>query len=170
MNQGVLSYLSIAKMVEGGGLQLRYSLVRIQLDSPFKKKGWFAVAFWNKKKKVPKVYCSHAWQDFPWYIEARYDYKNAILNIDVIEPYVCIHCKERKDEVLDSFERRDVITQSQALAIKQAFEQRFAQYTAPRCIIEDKILDMQLVDKDYLERVARLVKIAESQKLEIKKT
>ena len=57
--------------------------------------------FFSKKKKEEKSNnhtktCNHKWKDFPWYIDSTWC-TDQTFNLTIIEPYVCIFCKERKN-------------------------------------------------------------------------
>lgn len=55
----------------------------------------------NKNENLPSTPppCKHKWKDFPWYIDSAL-FDNTKLHIRIIEPYVCIYCKKRKDIIL----------------------------------------------------------------------
>jgi len=90
----------------------------------------------------------HVWKDFPWYIE--YTYNNGDLEINVIEPYVCVSCGERKNKNLEHFHRTDV-GMKQVDTLVDGFKKTYRNYTRPRAIVEDMISDTLLVkDPDYL--------------------
>ena len=117
------------------------------------------MAFWNKKKKKeenqqppikilsPCERGIHRYKDFDWYIETvveehHYTYRYIV---KVVEPYVCIHCGHREDQVLGEWyfpKKQDAKSMIETLHedphIKSVIE------------VEDAIHDMQLVDREYL--------------------
>lgn len=110
---------------------------------------------WGKKKKAKPAEpverkCNHKWQDFPWYVEAIYYEDMRKFSLSIKEPYVCIHCKQRKDIVLHHIERTGYSWQ-QAESLLDECDAKYGQYCKPRPVIEDMIHDMQLVDRQYLE-------------------
>ena len=90
--------------------------------------------------------CQHKYRDYPWYLEwgknaNRIDYK-------IIEPYLCIHCGERKNVVLESGRiiLKDGETEEEVLAsFKRAYPQ-----LQNKPVVEDAINDAILVDREYL--------------------
>lgn len=113
-----------------------------------------------KKKPSPK-HCAHKWKDFKWYIEATYYSSDNSFNIKIIEPYVCIYCKERKNVILK--EHNSVCcTEREANNIYNNWEKRYSGNLEDRAIIEDKINDMTLVDREYLELYDKVVNPAKT--------
>ena len=111
---------------------------------------------WPFKKKKPlhsvvePPPCKHKWQDFPWIMRFYYDYGQRKLHIKIIEPYVCIYCKKRKDKVL----LEDWYTNTGEKEIDRLMDEYRAKYkdhAEPEAIVEDKINDFQLVDREWLE-------------------
>lgn len=109
------------------------------------------MAFWNKKKKTTPVIpspCRHKWMDFPWYYEAKYTKDTKFFRAKIIEPYVCIHCKERKNIVLK--EISNYISIKDANDILESWKKTYKDKMQDKAIVEDMINDMQLVDREYL--------------------
>ena len=107
------------------------------------------MAFWDKKKKtLPPPPCRHKWMDFPWYYEAKYIKDTKFFNAKIIEPYVCIHCKERKNIVLK--EISTYISIKNATDVIESWKQTYKDKMQDKAIVEDMINDMQLVDREYL--------------------
>ena len=114
---------------------------------------------WFKKKQKTEVKpieftCNHKWRDFPWYIKATYYDSVRRFELQIIEPYVCIHCKERKDVVLHEVVRNNSSWKHVEELLAEC-EEKYGEHCQSRPVIEDMIHDMQLVDRQYL-------KIAES--------
>lgn len=114
------------------------------------------MGFWNwgkKSKNTDKPVefkCNHKWQDFPWYIQATYFAPYRRFDLKIIEPYVCVHCKERKDIVLHHVERDNYSWDESENLLDECWE-KYGEHCKDRPIIEDMINDMQLVDRQYLE-------------------
>lgn len=71
-------------------------------------------------------------------------------HIAIIEPYVCIHCKERKNVCLLRA-AYDGVTEKEANHLFEENESEYKEYLKPRAVVEDMISDFQLVDRTYLE-------------------
>lgn len=106
-----------------------------------------------KRKKEPEIIepppCKHKWQDFPWYTEYWWD-DNGNYGIQIFEPYVCIYCKERKDIELLHEEYNNATAKGREKDIAE-IEALYKDHLQPRAVVEDKIHDFQLVDRQWLE-------------------
>ena len=100
--------------------------------------------FGLKKKKAKKITCNHKWKDFSWYIAVEDTITKSCVR--VYEPYVCIHCKERKDEVI--FERWYTWNNERDASIR-ALQNKYPQIK-PIIEVNDEIADFQFVDRQYL--------------------
>ena len=107
---------------------------------------------WIKPMKHPSA-CQHKWKDFKWYIDAKWNSDCFRGKIRIIEPYVCIFCKERKEIVLleEGF-KSSVSFDKRVKELKIKYDE----YLENRVIIEDQINDFQLVDREYLEIARKL--------------
>ena len=122
------------------------------------------MAFWNRKAKVEtttetsKPVCSHKYRDFHWYIEGEYRaHPPTMFEIKVIEPYVCVWCGHRKNQVLQTVTREGkYATKSEMMNVTQSLMETYQGKIRPRAFVEDEINDMQLVDRDYLRALALL--------------
>lgn len=108
--------------------------------------------FWKRNKPTDnaepvKHKCDHKWKDFDWYMDFTIEGK--ALKYKICEPYVCIHCKLRKDIVLEQY---TIWASSNASAWEQVEElrQKYPKIKG-RAIIEDEINDTQLIDREYLK-------------------
>lgn len=110
---------------------------------PFKKKDFSPTL-------IDPLPCRHKWKDFPWYIEGKYYIQTRSEVITIIEPYVCIHCKERKNVCLLRA-AYDGVTEKEANHLFEENESEYKEYLKPRAVVEDMISDFQLVDRTYLE-------------------
>lgn len=106
--------------------------------------------FFRKKnetiKEVVPPECDHKWKDFKWYI--RVDRPLDSYTLKILEPYVCIHCKKRKDIVLFQEQIRGREQVDKRVEELVSFYKDYLQDIA---ILEDEINDFQLVDRDYLK-------------------
>lgn len=120
----------------------------LHIDQKEKTMGWF----FNRKSKVKEVPkpapCRHKWKDFPWYYEATYQTQCKMLHAKIVEPYVCIHCKERKDVILRDYST--TCSYEQAEGIIDGWKETYKDRMIDRVFVEDMIADMQLVDREYL--------------------
>lgn len=71
-------------------------------------------------------------------------------NMIIYEPYVCIHCKQRKNIILNKVYRTNE-TWENCIKEEEAIEERYKDHIKPRCIVEDMIHDFQLIDRAYLD-------------------
>ena len=124
--------------------------------------GWFKRKAKVEESKPQKLVCNHKYKDFPWYYEASYNTNTRYLVFKIIEPFVCIHCKERTDRVL--YDHHSYYkTYDEANDYVTEFKKKYAEHMEDRVIIEDMIADMQLVDRDYLAIAEALMICSSSQ-------
>lgn len=108
------------------------------------------MGLFNRNKNSGKL-CNHKWKDFNWYIDATYfPEDNNRLEIKVVEPYVCIFCKQRKDVILTNY-NTIVDSQSNAVKICDKLKEQYKGKISDRAFVEDEINDMILVDREYLD-------------------
>lgn len=100
-------------------------------------------------KPVEKV-CEHKYKDFSWYAEGQYDVDSKTLIATIYEPYVCIHCGNRKDVILDETCRYPVSVK-EAEAIYEEFKNIYKDRLKEKAYVEDEIHDMTLVDRSYID-------------------
>lgn len=111
---------------------------------------------------TPEFKCSHTWKDFPWYVESTYYTDARKLYYTITKSYVCIHCKERRDEMLAD-RRVEGVSPDEAETIITDLRIEFADKIAEQPLVEEMILDMQLVDRKALE-IAKQIGIIEENK------
>lgn len=111
---------------------------------------------------TPEFKCSHTWKDFPWYMESTYYIDARKLYYTITKPYVCIHCKERRDEELLDI-HIDGVSRDEAEVILTDIKKEFSDKIAEKPLVEEMILDMQLVDRKALE-IAQQIGIIEENK------
>ena len=112
------------------------------------------------KKKNKPVVCNHKWKDFPWYIKIEfYDTEKYAHKYDwrytakVFEPYVCVKCKQRRDELLFNY---DSSTKESRDKKVEELQTKYSDRIKPIVEIQDLILDEQLVDRRDLELLEEL--------------
>ena len=126
------------------------------------------MAFWTKKKpevtptpeaEPIKPPCFHTWIDFPWFIRHKWtpntygDKGTSILS--VYEPYVCVHCKERKDVLLYQETEEGISTKRHWDKLRE-WEEKYKDHAKPRPVVEDMINDAIYVDKGKVAIVAKM--------------
>lgn len=121
------------------------------------------MCFFRKKKKcieyTPVSVCDHKYQDFPWYKDSLFVYDKdgdcGTQHLKIFKPYVCIHCKERKDVLIYECKRVRLSLEDAEFWIDNITE-TFKDKLKRRPIVEEMIYDMQLVDREYLRIAAEL--------------
>ena len=111
--------------------------------------------FFKKPKVVEPKVCRHKWKDFPWYYEAAYYQNYNQFKASIIEPYVCIHCKERKNVVLR--DHHASCSFDEAKETIDFWQEKYKDKMLDSVLVEDMIADMQLVDREYLAIAEALV-------------
>lgn len=106
----------------------------------------------NGEAKKPS--CEHKWRDFDWYLSYTLKKDNSgrsVLTYSIMEPYVCIHCHERKDVTLETGE----IPLSDTAKISDILDNLVKSYPRLKykADIEDAINDEIHVDREYLKFV-----------------
>jgi len=102
----------------------------------------------NKKAKE----CVHKYKDFPWFTCTKKYYSpngDSGYEVRIVEPYVCIHCGNRVDKILSSYGGFTYKTDADKAADKLALQ--YSDYIKDKCIVEDMVNDLVLVDKQYLK-------------------
>ena len=137
------------------------------------------MGFLRKKKETLPVIefeCKHKYRDFPWYLRYYESYTpqsyTTSYNVEILEPYVCVWCGNRKDVQLYDrhFNSKKERTEHVATLLDE-----YGDKMQDIPITEDQINDMILVDRDYLRAVAllhpeALVGMDENAQLAIKKS
>lgn len=101
-----------------------------------------------KKKIEPPTVCNHKWKDFPWFDVYGRDSLTEQYFFKIMEPYVCIKCKERQDKILmrfasDSEEERD--------RMLEEYKKKYKGKLLDMPEVEDMVQDEILVDREYLK-------------------
>ena len=110
----------------------------------------------KKKEKTDSSYCNHKYRDFHWYINTFYDpdYGLYPYGVKVIAHYVCVKCKDRRNEILME---RNLKTSEKAFKCQAELEKKYPDHIRPQLLVEDEIKDMQLVDREYLNQVDKMI-------------
>lgn len=115
----------------------------------------------NRKKKqkelvIPNIPHEHTWKDMPWYMDVRYNGENKTAGYEIIEPYICVTCGERKNIRLESEDWSNISAQERE-RIYSKIRNRYKKYLKPRAVVEDMINNILLVkDPDYLDMVEEM--------------
>lgn len=122
--------------------------------------------FWKRKArkaqepekfeiKSPCDLGKHRYKDFKWYIQTQDVVENFTTTyiVRVIEPYVCIHCGLRNNEVLQEWKYKSRSSRNEMI---DRLQKRYADRLGNIVEIEDEIKDMQLVDREYLAIMQQL--------------
>ena len=110
---------------------------------PFKKK-----EIQKPQSITPKI-CQHKYKDFNWYVTSVYNMDTNFLSFKIYEPYVCIHCGDRIDKLLD--EKQWYCESKEIADEKHNNEIKNYPLIRSRAEIEDQINDMVLVDRAYID-------------------
>ena len=124
---------------------------------------------WQKPeiKEPPK--CNHKFKDFPWYMSSAYHLGTDRLEATIIEPYVCLLCKERKDVLLQRYSHYEPSHKKADEWLANEIAE-FKDRILPKPVVEDMIADTQLVDREFLKYYEMVHNIESSTpKLEIPK-
>ena len=112
--------------------------------------GWF-----NKKKNAVVIPpCNHKYRDFPWYITAELttnrDPRNNEWKAQIKEPYVCVKCGHRRDEVLCTGSGSGANSAKDLYNKVEWYKEIYAGKVMNRAEVEDMVADMRLVDREFL--------------------
>ena len=104
----------------------------------------------------PEIKHEHTWKDMPWYMEISYNTSNKTASYEIIEPYICVTCGERKDKILEK-------TSWTGISVKERDEEYekvrklYSKYLKPKAVVEDMINNILLVkDPEHLEMVENM--------------
>ena len=115
--------------------------------------------FFNKKKKEEPEECAHKWMDFDWYITTDHIANSDRYRVRIMEPYVCVHCKARKDVVLAM--SSTPLTAREVEGWIEYHEKQYGDKIKPVALVEDAIHDALLVDRDYINSYKEIMGIKE---------
>lgn len=104
----------------------------------------------------PELKHEHVFKDMPWYMEVEYNGTKNTAQYEIIEPYICITCGERKNVVLEKCTWQN-ITPKERDEQYEKVKKRYRKYLKPRAVVEDMINNILLVkDPDHLEMVENM--------------
>ena len=104
----------------------------------------------------PEIKHEHTWKDLPWYMEIEYSGTNHTAKYEIIEPYICITCGERKNVVLERNTWQNISSTDREEKYKEIYK-RYKKYLKPRAVVEDMINNILLVkDPEHLEMVENI--------------
>lgn len=98
--------------------------------------------------KTPE--CDHKYREFPWYKRMIYYTGSNSMNLVIYKPYVCIHCRKRKNVELVNIDRVD-LSWEEALKVSGEYEERYKGKLVDYALVEEQIADFQLIDREYLK-------------------
>jgi hypothetical protein len=110
----------------------------------------------NSSESAVQKTCHHLWKDFPLYYKASYYIDKELFDGTIYAPYVCVHCKERKNIVL--YHQNTKCTLDQANEYIHSWKEEYRDYIQDSTLVEKSIADMQLLDTEKLsvyESIAR---------------
>lgn len=108
-----------------------------------------------KKKIAPPTVCNHKWKDFPWFDVYGHDSLTGKYFFRIMEPYVCIKCKERRDKMLMQFTSNSMEERDLTLA---EYKKKYKEKLLDMAEVEDMVQDEILVDREYLKLLEQLEK------------
>ena len=120
--------------------------------------------FWFKKKKyikqedfqLPEIPHEHTWKDMPWYMKVYYNGSYKTAGYEIIEPYICVTCGERKNVTLEKEDYSNIGAEEREIIFKRV-RNRYKKYLKPRAVVEDMINNILLVkDPGYLNMVEEM--------------
>lgn len=100
---------------------------------------------------IPKTpECDHKYREFPWYKSMTYYTDSNSMNFVIYKPYVCIHCRKRKNVELVNIDRVN-LSWEEALKVSDEYEERYKGKLVYSALVEEQIADFQLIDREYLK-------------------
>ena len=91
----------------------------------------------------------HTWKDMPWYMNVRYNGQYKTAGYEIIEPYICVTCGERKNVKLESEDYSNIESEERE-KIFMGVRRRYKRYLKPRAVVED------MINPDHLAMVEKL--------------
>lgn len=105
---------------------------------------------------IPEIKHEHTWKDLPWYMEAEYNGVKNTAQYEIIEPYICITCGERKNVVLEKCAWQNITVKDREEEFAKV-QKKYKKYLKPRAVVEDMINNILLVkDPEHLEMVENI--------------
>ena len=104
----------------------------------------------------PEIKHEHTWKDLPWYMEVEYSGTKNTAQYEIIEPYICITCGERKNVVLEKCAWQNITAKDRDEEFAKV-QKKYKRYLKPRAVVEDMINNILLVkDPEHLEMVENI--------------
>lgn len=104
----------------------------------------------------PELKHTHTWKDLPWYMTVSYNGGKKEADYEIIEPYICLTCGERKDVILERCSWQNISSDDRDKEYEKV-KKRYKQYLKPRAVVEDMINNILLVkDPNHLEMVENM--------------
>ena len=105
---------------------------------------------------IPEPVHTHVWKDMPWYMNVHFHSGNKTAGYEIIEPYVCITCGERKNIKLEG-EEYTSINRDEREKLFAEIRKQYDKYLQPRAIVEDMIANLILIkDVNHLNMIERI--------------
>jgi hypothetical protein len=95
------------------------------------------------------IFCNHKYREFNWYCDSVYFQDTRSGSCKIYKPYVCIHCKHRKNILLHETKRVDISFED----FVKFFDKICKEHPkiTHRTLVEEAIADSQLIDREYLK-------------------
>ena len=104
----------------------------------------------------PELKHEHTWKDMPWYMHTSYDGGKRTADYDIIEPYICITCGERKNVTLEHGDWGNITSEERDKRYNK-IRSKYKKYLKPQAVAEDMINNILLVkDPEYLQMVEKM--------------
>lgn len=91
-----------------------------------------------------KITHTHTWKDMPWYMRTWYNTDECTAGYQIVEPFICVTCGERKNVELEKTEWRGISYSEREKFFKE-IEEKYKEYLKPRAVVEDMINNILLV-------------------------
>ncbi len=105
---------------------------------------------------IPEIKHEHTWKDMPWYMEITYNTGNRTASYEIIEPYICVTCGERRDKILEKTSWAGISAKERDEEYEKV-RKLYSKYLKPKAVVEDMINNILLVkDPSYLQMVEKM--------------
>lgn len=98
--------------------------------------------------------CEHKWKGFPLFVDQFYDGSDDEFpwTMRVNTKYVCVKCKDVREELLDTYYYR---TEEEMDRAYSEFKRECPDRFQPTFIVNAMVFDEQLLDREYLDVIER---------------
>lgn len=93
---------------------------------------------------IPEIPHTHVFKDMPWYMEEEYSGQQHTASYEIIEPYICITCGERKNVKLEFANWSNISAEDREQYYKN-IRKKYRKYLRPKAVVEDMINNILLV-------------------------